>query len=147
MLSCLLPSLRELFTVPCPKMNRHCYLGQAADWFRTASEAVRTQMQHKSREMVFPALETVFWLFLSFFLPALVREVKLWLPPPIKPSYGVDGKIPRDINCHLKSLQRTFFPSCINSRNEEIGLDFILASAPQIFAHLKIPILNQACFY
>lgn len=85
--------------------------------------------------------DNIFWSILSTLLPVLFCGVKFQLPSRIKASYWAVGEIPRDINCCLKSLQRTFLshPPCINSQNEEIGLDFILPSAPQVFVHFKNP--------
>lgn len=53
--------------------------------------------------------DNVFRSFLSTLLPILFCEVEVQLPSHVKTSYRVDGEIPRDINCCLKSLQRTFF--------------------------------------
>lgn len=72
---------------------------------------------------------------LCFLLSHLSYFVRLNSMTP----HWVAGEFPRDINWCLKWLQRAFSPSHINSRNEEIGLDFILTSAPQVSAHFKTP--------
>lgn len=89
----------------------------------------------------------VFRLFFPPFpcLSHLVRLSSDFLLPRLSELMGRFQGILIIVWNHFKG---PFLPlSCINSWNEEIGLDFILTSAPQTCAYLKILILNQACFY
>lgn len=106
-------------------------------------------LQQKLGKMIFPALRTMSSDFF-FLLPCLSPFVRLrsdFLLSRLTELMGRFQGILIVVWNHFKG-PLFFFPlSCINSWNEEIGLDFILTSAPQTCAYLKILILNQACFY